>query len=172
MTRSEEALWDGVCVAGGVATLLAIGAAFMGADMGLLGIAGGYLESEAYTWADSVEAFWRGFWFAAPIMFGLMAACATISFLKFHLEDHSWRSLVPAFLWPEKSKTETTVLTRVGRVLHWLTVPPAACAMFLGFVVYWTGKEEGGNVYVLGGLAGAPAFLLFGRALRYIFAGE
>lgn len=80
---------------------------------------------------------------------------------------------VPAFLWPKHTKTETTVLVRLGRVVHWLALLPAALAVFLGCATSLSaGNTPDGNAYFLAGLAGALAFLLFGRALRYIFAGE
>lgn len=173
MTRGEKELWEGVCITGGLCTLFAIGAAFMGAVMGLASGAHAYFgEEEAYAWTVAVRSFWRAFWFVTPIMFGFMVAYALFEFVRFHLSEHSWRSLVPAFLWPETSKTETTVLTRLGRVMHWVALLPASIAAFIGCVMYWTERVDGRVVYLLGGLAGALAFLLIGRGLRYIFAGE
>jgi nicotinamide riboside transporter PnuC len=88
-----------------------------------------------------------------------------------------------AFLWPKTIKSETTVVVRLGRVLHWF------CAIVAGIVVTSTVVINSMAVYeraempsevtvaevwgpVLGAVAFALAFLLFGRALRYVFSGE
>jgi len=96
------------------------------------------------------------------------------------------------FFWPSKLKSEPGVLTRFGRVLHWvgtgltllLLVGAAigfgmAVYQFIrndgywsqysvGYQTYWQNSLGGG----LGFLAAAGVLYLLSRALRYILSGE
>lgn len=91
--------------------------------------------------------------------------------------------------WPSRLKAETTVLVRLGRVLHWLSVGVAVALVLLGYFArgqrapcypqgQWdicppppTWFEDWGQS-VLFALAIALVVALGGRALRYVLAGE
>lgn len=94
-----------------------------------------------------------------------------------------------SFFWPATLKAETTVLVRLGRVLHWASVATAVAATLLG--VFARGQRatcypqgqwnicpppptwfEDWGAPVLFALAVALVVALVGRALRYILAGE
>lgn len=74
------------------------------------------------------------------------------------------------FFWPQRLKTETSPLVRLGRVGHWT---------FVGFAILWAailvlmtaedGYEPGATGILLSIVA---ACLLVGRAIRYVLAGE
>ena len=44
---------------------------------------------------------------------------------------------LPRFVWPRTPHAETTVLIRLGRALHWVTVALAACALATAVIVGW-----------------------------------
>jgi hypothetical protein len=109
----------------------------------------------------------------------------------YHL-GHELGGLVLQFFWPSKLKAEPGVLTRFGRVLHWIGT--GLSVLLLGgavitwgvsvnqFVInagYWSTYSGTYRVYwpdsLLGGVAfvGAAVVLyLLSRALRYILSGE
>lgn len=76
-----------------------------------------------------------------------------------------------SFFWPTKLKAEPGGVARLGRVLHWLFVACALAFVIGGF--YWVGLSDGEPLLALSLNGGfAAGFFMFGRALRYIFAGE
>jgi hypothetical protein len=94
-----------------------------------------------------------------------------------------------SLFWPARSKAETTVLVRLGRVLHWVSVLMAVAIILLGPFArgqrapcYPHGQwdicppppswfEEWGAPILFAFAVGAVVVLI-GRALRYILAGE
>jgi hypothetical protein len=91
-----------------------------------------------------------------------------------------------SLLWPTRLKAETTVLVRLGRVVHWLSIALAAVIGLLGIIARgqrapcngepWcppppTWFEEWGAP-ILFAFAAGLAVALIGRALRYVLSGE
>lgn len=78
------------------------------------------------------------------------------------------------FLWPANSKTETTALGRIGRVLHWLFTAAAIALIAGGLAVLPSLLNPYSNAggAALGFAGGAVGVYLFGRALRYIMSNE
>lgn len=75
-------------------------------------------------------------------------------------------------IWPTDPNPSPGGVARLGRVLHWL-----AAAIALGFTVGSINMGRSANPYdhqtALAMLAfGGGGFLIFGRAVRYILAGE
>jgi hypothetical protein len=69
------------------------------------------------------------------------------------------------FFWPTRLKLAPGLLARLGRVLHWLSIPLAIFLAVLGLsrpVDEWLTTE----------IWGAVTAYLFGRGLRYLLAGE
>lgn len=172
MTRGKSSAGDYLYV---VAILIAVAAAMAGM-LAVFGAVTGYWRGlTPSVWPEMQRLFWEGFpWWVLGVFafvgYGLLSA---------FIEERTWRHLVPALLWPKHAKTETTVLVRFGRVLHWLTIAPAALCLLagiLGTVQSWIWVFERhtqpDHLYLLFGMLGALAFLLIGRGLRYIFAGE
>lgn len=72
-------------------------------------------------------------------------------------------------IWPTNPRLDVGAVGRLGRVMHWLFA-----AMALAFVVGGAsaiGTPPLGNALAAIGFGGGGC-LLFGRALRYILAGE
>ena len=96
------------------------------------------------------------------------------------------------FFWPSKLNPNPNVLTRFGRVLHWITIVafvPGLYWLGLGAYqyvtndAYWYTPYGGGAPYLITnwpnsigygvGFSVVGIFVyLCGRALRYIFSGE
>lgn len=70
------------------------------------------------------------------------------------------------WLWPQKQHAETTALIRLGRVLHWITVAPAA------LLVVWSVSSIGSESDWYAPALTAILPLMLGRGLRYILANE
>jgi hypothetical protein len=67
-------------------------------------------------------------------------------------------------VWPTVTKLNPNGLQRLARVLHWALLGGAALCVVAA-------PGQGSDYY--GPLAlGAAGFVLFGRALRYVMAGE
>ncbi len=76
------------------------------------------------------------------------------------------------WLWPKTLNSNTTVLVRSGRVVHWIFIALACYGMVFGWVAQ---HDEGGkSVYIaiVTGLIFAIPLVLIGRALRYILSAE
>lgn len=78
-----------------------------------------------------------------------------------------------AIFWPTRINPSPTVLTRFGRVVHWI-----ACGLAALFVLLIVGIATNGDPmtsktvgFVFAGLWAVGLFLA-GRALRYIFSAE
>lgn len=98
-----------------------------------------------------------------------------------------------SLLWPTRLKAETTVLVRLGRVLHWLSIALAVVVGLLGIFARGqrapcnpfgqhlpgaivcppppTWLEEWGTPILFAFAAGLLVALI-GRTLRYVLAGE
>jgi hypothetical protein len=75
------------------------------------------------------------------------------------------------FFWPSKLNPTPNVLTRFGRVLHWLATV-IGLVWFVGWASVSGQYDSQWPFYVaFGAVTGFPIFLA-GRALRYIFSGE
>ena len=73
-------------------------------------------------------------------------------------------------LWPTRIKPESSIVIRIGRVIHWL-----ATAMAVAMAIYsLVARTDYPITQMLFSteIAGAPFVYLFGRGLRYILAGE
>lgn len=75
--------------------------------------------------------------------------------------------------WPMKVNPNPTVLTRIGRVVHWIACGLAALFVLLIPVIATNGDPIASNAvgFVLVGAWGVGLFL-GGRALRYILSAE
>lgn len=69
------------------------------------------------------------------------------------------------FFWPTNLKAEPGIVARLGRVLHWLSIP---LAIFIAYLGLRRPPEE----WLTTELWGAIIAYLFGRGLRYLLAGE
>jgi len=96
------------------------------------------------------------------------------------------------FFWPTKLNETPGVLTRFGRVLHWIATAIFVAAgvpllVWMGIGAYqiltgyreyssYDGSESNPGLTILGTCAAllglALLVYMFGRALRYIFSGE
>jgi len=92
-------------------------------------------------------------------------------------------SQLVSFLWPSKLNPTPGVLTRFGRVLHWIATLLAACLLVLIVMsthYYLTDsffmRDGSGVTYAVQNAVtyGVVALLIYfaGRALRYILSGE
>jgi len=75
-----------------------------------------------------------------------------------------------SFFWPTTLKSDPGGIGRLGRVLHWFFAL-CACAFVVGgayYVLSGIDTQSGMASIVFGG----GSCLMFGRALRYILAGE
>lgn len=77
------------------------------------------------------------------------------------------------FLWPSKANQNPGVLTRIGRVLHWIATGLAALFALLAVGVVTNGDPLAQNTFgIVLSLIWAAGFFLAGRGLRYILSGE
>ena len=67
------------------------------------------------------------------------------------------------WLWPETEQAHTSILIRLARVIHWLSLAIAAAA-FVGML------SDGRDVLESG--AAFMAIMISGRGIRYILANE
>ncbi len=74
------------------------------------------------------------------------------------------------FLWPTRIKPESSIIIRIGRVVHWLAAA-IAIAMAIYSLVARTDYPLA-DMLLTTEIAGAPFVYLFGRGMRYILAGE
>ena len=73
--------------------------------------------------------------------------------------------------WPTKLNTDLRVLTRLGRVCHWIGTILAAILVF-GAIALAAGQPSQAVAYLtLIGGAGLVVFFI-GRALRYVLSAE
>ena len=87
----------------------------------------------------------------------------------------SFVALIPrvGFLWPIRAASnQTTVLVRLGRVLHWIGVTFAVVAWCTAIIIPFLASDLAGFVIlalllVVGGVA-----FLSGRGIRYVLANE
>ncbi len=75
--------------------------------------------------------------------------------------------IVREFMLPV-SKAEAGALARFGRVCHWIGASIAAILGAIAIIALLDGAIEGFALLAVP----AASFLTFGRAARYIFAGE
>ena len=76
-----------------------------------------------------------------------------------------------SFFWPKKQNSAPTVLTRLGRVLHWIGAGLGAAATVIALGVALTRPDDARVALAFFGSAAALSYVA-GRALRYILSAE
>lgn len=70
------------------------------------------------------------------------------------------------WFWPKDTSSETTVLVRFGRFLHWIGVSLGVLIALIGIAGFHFALE--GFIFAIWGIVAA----IIGRGLRYVLANE